>query len=162
VALVLILTNDSASSNRNFGEIRILQLLLDDPSRPLFAGSRPKDSRPVTVDEYAERLAAVRQRFTAKLNARLDAVEAALPRLAGQGPDAVTAVEAAHHQVHLLCGLAPTVGFARIGDAARKVERLLLEPFRNARALTGAEVEQLKSGLATLRAEANRETAGAR
>jgi chemotaxis protein histidine kinase CheA len=108
----------------------------------------------LTFETYAERLTAVRQRFAITLHARLETIEAALPRLAGTGRDTAAAVAAAHHQVHVLCGLAPTVGFSRIGRTARKIERVLLEPFRSGRGLTRHEVEQVQNSLDILRAEA--------
>lgn len=116
-----------------------------------------KDAIAVTADAYTERLAEVRQRFSSKLSARLQTVEAALPHLAGNGPDVVEAVSSAHHQIHLLCGLAPTVGFPRTGQAARKIERLLIDPVRNKCGLSDRDVEQLKSELDALRAVAQAE-----
>lgn len=115
----------------------------------------------MTVESYAERMEAARRRFAATLNARLTAVEDALPHLAGTGPDVAAAVTAAHRHMHLLCGLAPTVGFSRIGRAARRIERILLDPFRTGRGLTTQEMDELKRSLATLRAETQIELSAA-
>jgi hypothetical protein len=110
----------------------------------------------VTSDPFAERLAAVRQRFIAKLDARLDELDATVPQLSGQA--SIETLARAHRRAHDLCGVGPTMGFVATGEAARTVERLLLAPLKAERALTDAEIAQLRAGLAALRSVAIAET----
>lgn len=111
----------------------------------------------MTADLFAERLAAVRARFTARLDARLAAIEAVLPQVCGGGENAFAASAAAHHQLHELCGLAPTVGFPQTGRAARAMEQLLLPAVRAKRGLAATEAAALAGGLEKLRAAARAE-----
>jgi len=106
-------------------------------------------------DDFAERLAGVRQRFAAKLTGRLDEIDAHLSELVGEGEGVAAAVYAAHRKVHDLCGIGPTLGFTATGQAARACERILLQPSRGERGLTGQELAQLKAGLVALRAAAS-------
>ncbi len=106
------------------------------------------------VDEFAERLAAVRKRFAAKLSSRLAEIDAALPSLAGEGDDTAHVVDSTHRKVHDLCGIGPTLGFYATGAAARVCERILLQPSRGERGLTEQEMAHLKEGLAALRVAA--------
>jgi Hpt domain len=106
-------------------------------------------------DLFAERLDGVRRRFAAKLPARLDEIDAALPELMGEGGSVAAAVYAAHRKVHDLCGIGPTLGFKATGQAARLCEKILLQPSRGERGLTKQELACLKEGLVTLRAAAH-------
>ena len=108
------------------------------------------------TDVFAERLAAVRQRFVAKLDARLDEIEATVPQLSQTG--STEALARAHRRAHDLCGVGPTMGFIATGKAARTVEQLLLAPLKGDRMLTGDEVAQLRCDLAALRSIATAET----
>lgn len=108
-------------------------------------------------DEFAERLALIRERFAAKLPARLDDIDASLPQLTGAAGDVGAAVYSTHRKVHDLCGIGPTLGFHSTGKAARTCERILLQPSRDQRGLTEQELAQLKDGLAALRATAEQE-----
>jgi chemotaxis protein histidine kinase CheA len=108
------------------------------------------------TDVFAERLAAVRQRFVAKLDARLNEIESIVPQLSTAG--ATEALARAHRQAHDLCGVGPTMGFVATGRAARTVEQLLLAPLKSERALTHVEVAQLRQDVAVLRSVAIAET----
>lgn len=110
----------------------------------------------VVTDLFVERLAAVRQRFVAKLDARLDEIEATVPQLSTTGSN--EALAHAHRRAHDLCGVGPTMGFAATGKAARTVEQLLLVPLKAERALTRNEIAQLRQDIAVLRSVATAET----
>jgi hypothetical protein len=98
----------------------------------------------VEVDPFAEKLAAVRKRFAAKLTGRIAEIDAALPELTGISSDTAGKVYDAHRKVHDLCGLGPTLGFDATGKAARICERILLQPSRGERGLTEQELAQLR------------------
>jgi hypothetical protein len=106
----------------------------------------------VTTDHFAERFAAVRERFAAKLDARIDEIEAAVPQLGGDG--GFDALEHAHRRAHDLCGVGPTMGFVATGQAARSVERLLQSPLKARRALDREEIELLRGHIEVLRTAA--------
>jgi chemotaxis protein histidine kinase CheA len=107
------------------------------------------------LDEFAERMAGVRRRFASKLASRIADVDAALPRLVGNGSEVAAAVLEAHRRVHDLCGIGPTVGFTATGQAARVCERVLLAASRGARGLTESEMTALRDGLDGLRTAAD-------
>jgi hypothetical protein len=106
---------------------------------------------------FAERIAKVRTRFVAKLADRLQATEAALVQLAGDGSDPVAAVTTAYCDFHDMCGISATLGFERTGQAARMIDAILVTPFRDHRALRGDELAELKVGLEILRIVARTE-----
>ncbi len=110
----------------------------------------------MSSDHFAERFAAVRERFAANLDARIDEIEAAVPRL-GSGA-ALDAIERVHRRTHDLCGIGPTMGFVATGQAARAVERLLLAPLKAGRALTKEELALLPDCIAALRNAARTDT----
>ena len=110
----------------------------------------------VSSDHFAERFAAVRERFAAKLDARIDEIEAAVPQL-GTGT-ALDAIERVHRRAHDLCGIGPTMGFVATGQVARTVERILLEPLKAERALTTDELARLRQEIVALRSAAHAET----
>ena len=106
----------------------------------------------VTSDLFAERFAAVRQRFAANLDARIDEIENTVPRLGTGGT--LDALALAHRRAHDLCGVGPTMGFVITGQAARSVEQLLLAAVKAQRTLTDDELVRLREGIAQLRAAA--------
>jgi hypothetical protein len=108
-------------------------------------------------DPFLERLASLRQRFSAKLPGRLAEIDASLPELTGEGGAVAAAVYTTHRKVHDLCGIGPTLGFNATGTAARACERILLQPSRGERGLTEQEMARLKEGLVALRAAAQNE-----
>ena len=110
----------------------------------------------MTSDLFAERFAAVRQRFVAKLDARIDEIEATVPALGAAG--SLDVMARAHRRAHDLCGVGPTMGFIATGKAARSIEQLLLAALRAERALTADEIIRLTDGIAVLRSAASAET----
>jgi hypothetical protein len=105
---------------------------------------------------FADRLAAVRRRFMAKLDGRLDELEAAVPELTEAV--SIEVLARVHRRAHDLCGVGPTMGFVATGKAARTVEQLLLAPLKAGRTLTGDELAQLRHDIAVLRSVATAET----
>ena len=106
----------------------------------------------MTSDVFAERFAAVRQRFTAKLDSRINEIESSLPQL---GPDGAADVLAqVHRHAHDLCGVGPTMGFVAVGKAAREIEQLLVAALKTGRMLTAEEQDKLRQGISQLRSAA--------
>ncbi len=108
-------------------------------------------------EEFAERLARVRQRFATALPGRIDDSFAALPRLSAEQPDDIETLVVTHRRLHEMCGIAPTIGFPETGKAARAAETVLREPALSKRPLTGGEVSALRAELEGLRAVAQSE-----
>jgi hypothetical protein len=106
-------------------------------------------------DLFAERFAVVRKRFAAKLDARIDEIEATVPKLGPTGD--IEALAFAHRRAHDLCGVGPTMGYVVTGKAARSIERLLLTALKAQRALSESELERLRAGIAQLRTAASAE-----
>lgn len=105
-------------------------------------------------DVFAERLARIRARFASNLPVRIDSIDNALPNLSGDAETVFPTLSAVHRNAHEICGIAPTVGFAATGKAARCVERILLQPLRDRRGLNEAEIASVRQELAALRAAA--------
>ncbi len=108
-------------------------------------------------DPFVERLAQIRQRFASTLESKIDDACAALPRLLAADAAAVTLVAETYRQIHGICGVGATVGFAATGKAARGAEDILVAAFRGKRVLTADEAEHLQKALETLKAEARAE-----
>jgi chemotaxis protein histidine kinase CheA len=111
----------------------------------------------MTDDIFAERVAKVRQRFMASLEAKIDSTYAALPGLGRTEPAAVAAAAEAYRSIHGIVGIGRTVGFPAIGTAAHDVEDVLRPPYRAGRGLTDDEISLLKTSLQALREVATRE-----
>lgn len=109
------------------------------------------------VDQFEARLAQVRHRFAGSLQSKIDDAVGAFSTLSESSPDAPANVDQTYRRVHSICGVAPTVGFAATGKAARAAEVALLEPMRNKRGLTPGESEILKKALDELRKAAQQE-----
>ena len=107
-------------------------------------------------DLFAERLAAVRERFAAKLDARIEEIESTVPELDRDG--AMETLARAHRRAHDLCGVGPTMGFVATGQAARSIEQALLAAIKAGRPLTAEEVARVRDGIAHLRAAASAES----
>jgi hypothetical protein len=101
--------------------------------------------------DFAERMAKVRSRFVAKLSGKIAEVTDALPRMTGVGSDAVGAVTLAYREVHDICGIAPTIGFAATGQLARQCDAVLVTPFRDQRSLSANELALLTEKIEALR-----------
>lgn len=110
----------------------------------------------MTSNLFAERVAAVRQRFAAKLDSRIDEIEATIPELSSA--EAMETLARAHRRAHDLCGVGPTIGFVATGQAARTIERVLLAAIKANRALSADEVANVTDGIARLRSAASAET----
>jgi hypothetical protein len=103
-------------------------------------------------DPFAERVATVRLRFSAKLEARIDGIESSLPqpgRLVG--PDELAQ---SHRHAHDLCGVGPILGYVGTAKAARSIERVLLGAVEAKRPLTAEEVARVRDGIVLLRSVA--------
>jgi chemotaxis protein histidine kinase CheA len=107
-------------------------------------------------DLFAERFAAVRARFAAKLDNRIDEIDAAVAELSRGGT--TDALARAHRRAHDLCGVGPTMGFVATGKAARMIEQVMLAALKANRPLTLDEMAQVSEGLGALRAAASAET----
>lgn len=105
-------------------------------------------------DEFNERLDRLRVRFAAALPQRIDDSVAALPLTSA---DAVETLIVVHRKLHELCGMAPTIGFSAVGQAARAAETVLREPANSNRPLTADESSALRSKLEGLRIAAQAE-----
>jgi hypothetical protein len=106
-------------------------------------------------DPFAERIAIVRLRFSAKLEARIDGIESAMPqpgRLVGRDDLAQS-----HRHAHDLCGVGPILGYVGTAKAARSIERVLLGAVKAERTLTDVEILLVRDGIALLRSTANAE-----
>ena len=106
----------------------------------------------MAADVFSERLAAVRERFIAKLSTRMKSVEEALRLCSHGSPGTGMAIAVAHREMHELCGLAPIVGFVGTGRAARELEQMLLAPVKSIRDPTPDEIVRMRAALDVLRA----------
>lgn len=107
------------------------------------------------VDVFTERLARIRQRFAATLDGKIDDSFDALPALTSNDAAAIEALMVTHRKLHEMCGIAPSLGFAGTGKAAREAESVLREPAKSKRSLTAAEIASLTEKLDALRAAAH-------
>jgi chemotaxis protein histidine kinase CheA len=106
-------------------------------------------------DLFAERFAAVRERFAAKLDARIDEIAATGPKLSRGDAQALAH---AHRRAHDLCGVGPTMGFIATGKAARAIEQIMLAALKANRPLSSDELAKVSEGVVALRAAATTET----
>jgi chemotaxis protein histidine kinase CheA len=111
----------------------------------------------VPIGEFEERLAKVRHRFASTLEGKIQDTYSALPLLSSASDGAHEAVEATYRRIHGICGIGPTVGFARTGKVAREAEAVLLESYHAHRGLTEAELAQFRKKLHELREAAKSE-----
>ena len=113
----------------------------------------------MTDDIFADRVAKVRQRFVATLEAKIEETSAAVPKLGGVAPvdTAAAAVAEAYRTIHAIVGIGRTVGFPDTGRAAHEVEDVLRPPHQAGRGLNDDEISHLKDSLQTLRMIAARE-----
>jgi chemotaxis protein histidine kinase CheA len=113
----------------------------------------------MTDDIFADRVAKVRQRFVATLEAKIEETSAALPKLGGvaSADTAAAAVSEAYRAMHAIVGIGRTVGFPDTGRAAHEVEDVLRPPHQACRGLSDDEISHLKDSLQALRTIAARE-----
>src|ERR1700677_3618195 len=90
--------------------------------------------------EFTKRIAKIRARFASKLVEKIQATDAALTHLAGDGNDAVEAVATTYRRFHDMYGISATVGFQETGLAARTLDAVLVGPFRDRRGLRDDEL----------------------
>jgi len=109
------------------------------------------------IARFDQRLATVRHRFSSTLESKIADIAAVLPHLTGEGHAAAQEVAEAYRRMHAICGIAPTVGFAATGNAARAAEVVLLAAYLSNRALSANEVATLRKSLGDLRVAAERE-----
>lgn len=103
---------------------------------------------------FIDRIAAVRQRFSARLDARIDGIEAATP---GHGEVDPGILVQAHRDAHHLCGVGATLGYFETGRVARSIEQMLIAAVKSERTLTNDEISYLRDGIALLRSTASAE-----
>jgi len=113
----------------------------------------------VTGESFTQRIAAVRQRFVARLGGRIGEIEDHIPQLGRDG--CLEMLAQTHRTAHDLCGVGPTMGFVATGQAARAVEQILLGALNANRALTPDEMTRASEGVARLRAAAQSESQAA-
>jgi chemotaxis protein histidine kinase CheA len=105
-------------------------------------------------DDFADRLAALRQRFATQLDSRIAGMETAMLQ---REDDDLDDLAQAHRDAHHLCGVGATLGFVGTGMVARSIEQILLAAVKAGRALTDDEVPSLRAGIALLRSTASAE-----
>jgi chemotaxis protein histidine kinase CheA len=91
----------------------------------------------MTDDIFAQRVAAVRRRFAARLDDRIGVIASAMPQPGCE--DGLDILAIAHREAHGLCGIGHTLGFVGTGQVARSLERLLLAALTAERTLTDEE-----------------------
>jgi HPt (histidine-containing phosphotransfer) domain-containing protein len=94
---------------------------------------------------FQAQLQALSRDFGARLPARLDELRAALSALR-QAPGDVAALTLARALAHKLAGIAGSMGFAAVGDAARGLDDLLTDALRRQTALDWARIDALFDG----------------
>ena len=109
------------------------------------------------ADQFHDRLAAVRQRFAASLQGKIETTVAELPRLSWDSETAAGGVEASYRRIHEMCGIAATVGFVATGRTAKMAEDILIAAFRGRRGLAPDELLRLRAVLDELAMAAARE-----
>ncbi len=113
----------------------------------------------MTDDIFAQRVAAVRQRFAARLDDRIGVIASAMPQPGCE--DGLDILAIAHREAHGLCGIGHTLGFVGTGQVAHSLERLLLAALTAERTLTDDESVYLREGIMLLRSTATIEMASA-
>jgi hypothetical protein len=109
-------------------------------------------------EEFVARIDRIRARVALKLADGIQQTDAALPRMNGNGSDAIAAVASAYRWFHDISGIGPTIGFEATGRQARLCTNIMVSAFRAGRGLSPDELELLTSGLETFRIAALNET----
>ncbi|GLH81271.1 hypothetical protein SSBR45G_61800 [Bradyrhizobium sp. SSBR45G] len=104
--------------------------------------------------QFEARLAIVRGRFSAKLMERLQQAAVDLPRMAEDEAVSAEIVATTYRWIHDICGIASTIGFEAIGQAARACDTVLIGPYRARRGLETGELNDFTTRLGLLRAAA--------
>jgi chemotaxis protein histidine kinase CheA len=107
--------------------------------------------------QFEARLDIVRKRFSAKLMDRIRQLAGDLAQMVGDGAEPAELVANAYRWLHETCGIASTIGFEAIGQAARSCDSLLVGPYRARRGLTRDELVDLTACLDSLQNAAQAE-----
>lgn len=105
------------------------------------------------MDDFQQRMHAIRMRFAARLPERLEVIERGL----SVDSDNTQPITDMHRSVHELSGLSATLGYARLGETARAMEGLILPAVRAQRLLSADEREKLNQYMLELRLSAKNE-----
>ena len=105
------------------------------------------------MDDFQQRMNAIRERFAARLPERLDVIERGL----SLNGDSTQPIADMHRSVHELSGLSATLGYVHLGETARAMEGLILPAVRGQRPLTPNEREKLNQYMLELRFSAKNE-----
>jgi HPt (histidine-containing phosphotransfer) domain-containing protein len=111
-------------------------------------------------DLFAERIAAVRQRFADRLDGRIEVIASAMQQSGSE--DGLAALVLAHREAHGLCGVGATLGYVETGKVARSIEQMLLAAVKAGRMLADDEMLRLSDGIVLLRSTAIAEQGSAK
>lgn len=98
-------------------------------------------------EAYRERIAAIRSRFAARLFEEISMTVAVADDLTSSDPAVINEIANIYRRFHSVGGIGGTIGFDATGHAARTIDAILIDPFRDKRRLTVDEVAELKKGL---------------
>jgi len=107
----------------------------------------------MAAEDFHDRILLLARRFHARLEGQLRQLQETLPAAAVDA-DAVAHLRTAFHA---MAGNAPTLGFARIGAEAKRLEALIAPAHEAKRSLTEAERHRIAEGLQSLAAIRNEE-----
>jgi hypothetical protein len=113
--------------------------------------------RILSIDEFTDRLARIRERFATALPGKIDDSFASVPKMSTADAEAIETIVVSHRRLHEMCGVAPSIGFPDTGKAAREAESVLREPAKSRRPLTADEIEAFMTKIESLRSAAKAE-----
>jgi hypothetical protein len=105
-------------------------------------------------DQFESRLARVRHRFATTLESKINDAVVSVDRMTYGHGGVAKRISDSYRDLHSICGIGPTVGFAATGEAARAAEMALMQAYRESRGLTSFEALSLKKTLERLRVAA--------
>lgn len=103
----------------------------------------------MSLDEYHAQMAAIRARFAARVGPAVADLRARLARIEA-GTQEPHDIRDLHRGLHDLSGTAPSVGFAEIGEEARRLELMVAAAATAGMALTADSLRALSDGLRRL------------
>lgn len=119
-------------------------------------------SQITAMDRQLEaRLAVVRGRFSVKLVERLQQAAIDLVRMTEDEATSAEMVAKTYCWIHEICGIASTIGFGAVGEAARACDIILVGPYRSRRGLETEELNELTKHFGRLRTAAEAAQYGA-
>ncbi|WP_315782192.1 MULTISPECIES: hypothetical protein [unclassified Bradyrhizobium] len=119
-------------------------------------------SQITAMDRQLEaRLAVVRGRFSVRLVERLQQAAIDLVRMREDEATSAEMVAKTYCWIHEICGIASTIGFGAVGEAARACDIILVEPYRSRRGLETEELNELTKHFGRLRTAAEAAQCGA-